>query len=302
MKKKRIVPAAIAVLCLALSANPVQAETIGLRFSYGPTALDGDDINSWIRATNALWAVWTERTGGRMEGGFSELTFDPGFEGELSFRILRGLSFRLGGGRLQSRAQGTVFLSGAAEGHSETHILSNRLSAAYAKLGLVFSHPVIGNLSAHIGGGRHLAFVKYESRENYEARFTFLGREYVYWYSKDNTFRSEALGAYALFGLEYTVFNHIGLVVDVENVWSKVDGFKGPFSYTRMGPEDETVFQEKGRASLYFYETRPAGLDTHYPVLSGHKDRPEGDAFRGVRQGVFDFSGMSVRFGLRLKF
>lgn len=300
--KTRFILAAFAGLCLALGAVPAEAETLGLRFSYGSPTMDGGDVNSWIKASNTLWADWAARTGGRMDGRLSELAFDPGTEGELSVHIFKGLSFRIGGGRLQSRAQGSVFLLGSAQGQGETYAVSNRMSAVYAKLGLVFSYPILGNLSAHVGGGRHLSFIKYQASENYEARFQFLGRDYIYWFEKTNTFRSEGLGYYAVFGLEYTVLRHIGFVVDVENVWSKVDGFKGPYTYRRLGPDDEREYTESGGASLYYYESRSPGLDAFYPVLSGEKDRPDGEATRAVRQGVFDFSGMTVRLGLRLKF
>ena len=302
MSGKHVIPAILAGLVLALGAPSAGAETIGLRFSYGPPTLSGGDVNTWIRSSNALWSDWAARTGGRMDGRISEMGFDPGMEGELSFTIFKGLSFRLGGGRLQSRSQGSVLLLGSAQGQSETYAMSNSMSAVYAKLGLVFSQAILGNLSAHIGGGRHLSFIKYEAWENYEARFAFHGREYVYWFEKTGTFRSEGLGYYALFGLEYTLFKHIGFVVDVENVWSRVDGFKGPSTYRRQGPEDEGEYVESGGASLYFYESRPPGLDSFYSVLSGEKDRPQGETARAVRQGVFDFSGMTVRLGLRIKF
>lgn len=302
MSGKRFIPAVFAGFILALGAPAAAAESIGLRLSYGPPTLSGGDVNSWIRASNNLWSDWAVQTGRRMDGRISEMGFDAGPEAELSIRLYGGLSFRIGGGRLQSRSEGSILLLGSAQDQSESYAMSARMTAVYAKIGLVYSYPIVGNLNAHIGGGRHLSLLKYESWENYEARFAIFGRDYVYLFEKTGTFRSEGLGYYALFGLEYTVFKHVGFVIDVENIWSRVDGFKGPLTYRRLGPADEREYVESGGASLYFYESRPAGLDSFYSVLSGEKNRPEGETARAVRQGIFDFSGTTVRFGLRLKF
>jgi hypothetical protein len=104
------------------------------------------------------------------------------------------------------------------------------------------------------------------------------------------------MGFYAAIALEVNLFRQLAFVIEGEQVWSKADGFKGPFTY-----EDYLDERTSGKASLYYYEGDLWGLDKSYSTLSGHRDRPE-EPINNVRQGELNFTGFIFKVGIRLKF
>lgn len=271
-------------------------ERISLRLGVSSYSPKGGDLAAWIDSYNALWTDWRAARGGALEGAFAPLDFGPGLAGDLRIRIVSGLGFVIGGTRLRSEAAGSVAYRAADGTQTETHALTNRVSALPLKIGLDFRYPILDRLEAVVGAGRHIIFVKYDVRERYEARFTSFGEDFAYWFERDDDFRSEALGTYVVFGLEYSVLDMLAVVLTGEQVWSEVDGFKGAHSYRAFDREEE------GQASLYYYESDLFGLSKAYPVLTGHRERPEDPALLEVRQGRLDFGGFAVQLGLRLKF
>jgi hypothetical protein len=277
-------------------AQSARGEKVGLRLSFNSASFGSGDVNTWVKSLNTLWADWKSAKGGSLDGRFTPLGYDPSFEAEVRVHLFSGLALNVAAGYLKSRGQGTVNYRTDSGDQKESQFLSNRITAAPLKIGLSFSYPVVSGLSAFLGFGRHMVFVNYKVRENYEARFSAFGKEFVYWYKKSNSYRSEALGYYLSLGLEYTFFRHFGLIVESEQTWSKADGFKGAYDYS------DFEHQEKGKASLSYYESNEWGLSAYYKVLSGHEDRPENGAIRSLRQGKLDFSGLSFKVGLRFKF
>ncbi|HOI44664.1 MAG TPA: hypothetical protein PLX50_03525 [Candidatus Aminicenantes bacterium] len=279
-------------LCL-----PLRAEKIGFRLSLATRSLGDNDVNTWLNSYNELWTDWKDKKGGSLSGRFEPLAFGPGLEAELRINIYRGLAFNIGAGSIQSRKEGQILYLGAGSGQKETHVLSNEVRAVPLKLGLSYSQPVYGGLSLFVTAGRHVTFIKYKVQENYEASISSLGQEFVYWFKKNNDYKSEALGFYASLGAEYSPVRFLGFVVEAEHVWSRADGFKGPYSYS-----NHLGISENGKASLYFYESDEWGLGQYYPTLQGQEERPDASIVKNPRQGEFDFGGLSLKVGLRVKF
>ncbi|MCJ7681066.1 MAG: hypothetical protein MUP70_10105, partial [Candidatus Aminicenantes bacterium] len=177
--------------------------------------------------------------------------------------------------------------------------LYNQIRAIPLKIGfsLNIRMPFFPKLLVTTGAGRHIVFVRYNTEERYDAAFTTEGQNFSYWYERSNSYKSEALGFYMTAGIELQVFKFLALVGEVEKVWSEVDGFKGEYTFNDFSDTDTS-----GKASLYYYENAAFGLNGHYPVLAGHKIRPEGETISGVRQGLLNFSGQSLRFGIRFIF
>ena len=134
--------------------------------------------------------------------------------------------------------------------------------------------------------------------------FSLQGVAERYWYEKESEYNSEKLGWYFNFGAEFDLLEFLAIVAEGEKVWGvAVDGFKGSQSYMGfiLGDPDKDAFEINGKASLYFYE-RQTRSNNYYSTLSGHFDRPEGDEFKDVRQGLLDFNTFSLKIGIRFKF
>jgi hypothetical protein len=194
--------------------------------------------------------------------------------------------------------KGTIIYENDSGNQKESQFIKNDITAIPIKIGFSFAYPVIDNFYVYLNAGRHIIFVNYDNKEDYDAVFTFAGDEYSYWYEKEFEYKSEGLGYYLCFGTEYDVFKFLSVVAEVEKIWAQVDGFKGSFKKEYY---DNTLNKE-GKASLYYYNSTQWGLDKAYPVLTGHKKRPENTTISDIRQGKLDFSGISLKIGMRLKF
>jgi len=275
-----------------------QGERASLKLSFNSYSSELDDINTWVESLNTLWRNWEETMGGNLTGQFDNLHNKPKFEAELRINIISGLAFNLAVSYLSDKKEGTISYQKQEGNQNGSHFLSNEVKALPLKLGLSFSYPLSSRFNIIINGGRHIIFVQYLIQENFEYTSTTDGEEYSQWFKKDNKFRSESLGYYASIGIEYNLTNYLALAVEGENIWSKVDGFKGPYCFEEYG--NDVV--EEGKASLYYYKNKNEILNKYYIVLTGHEERPENVNLKDLRQGELNFSGFSVKIGLRLKF
>jgi hypothetical protein len=99
-------------------------------------------------------------------------------------------------------------------------------------------------------------------------------------------------------------------VLEIEKIWSTVDGFKGAHFYDYITTLDGTVdeknsFSEEGKASLYYYENKIKNLpllENYYEFFVGHIDTPDDESIRNLRSGELNFSTLSLKFGIRFKF
>jgi hypothetical protein len=270
---------------------------MGLKLTVNTNSVAHDDLDDWIDSYNSLWRDWQAIHGGTLGGEFVPIKYKSYIEAELHIPIISGFGLLLGGSQINSQADGQINYNTSAGDQRETHAIMNRIEALPFKIGLCFRTEIIPRLSVSASLGRHILFVQYKVKEEYEAVFTGQGERFSYWYDKEATFNSEALGIFASLGAGYELFKYLDVVVEIEQIWNTVDGFKGSFS-----TDDYLGQADDGKASLYFYESQEFGLEKFYSVLAGHEDRPEGETVRNVRQGELDFDGISIKIGLRLKF
>ncbi|MFH1944589.1 MAG: hypothetical protein ABIK95_03080 [Acidobacteriota bacterium] len=295
--KKRLVW--MACLAMAGACLPVGAENVSFRITYDLNSIGGGDVNSWLSAANTLWQDWSKNVGGQLTGEFFPIEYGSSYQFEMRIPIYKGFALNLGGTYLTSTSEGTVDFSGDSGQQNESQRLWNQIKAIPVKIGfsLNLRMPFFPKLLVTTGAGRHIVFVRYNTEDRYDASFSTGGQDFNYWYERSNSYKSEALGFYMTAGIELQVFKFLALVGEFEKVWSEVDGFKGEFTYS-----DFSDTNTNGKASLYYYENAAFGLEGHYPVLAGHENRPVGSTISGVRQGKLNFSGQSLRFGIRFIF
>ncbi|MFC2168774.1 hypothetical protein ACFLRW_07285, partial [Acidobacteriota bacterium] len=248
---------------------------------------------------NTLWKDWSTSKGGTLNGMFDPIAYGFNYELELRIPLFSGFALNLGGSRLKSNSEGTIDFAQSGGFQSESQYLKNDITIYPFKIGFsyLFHLPFFSNLSIGIGGGRLIIFSKYETSERYTFDILGEGEEFNYWYERSNSYNSEGLGLYASMMLEYKLFKFMAIVLEAEKKWAKIDGFKGPFSFTDFDGKDEN-----GKASLYFYESNQWDLGNYYSILMGHKDRPDSVFIRNIRQGVLNLGGHSFKVGIRFIF
>ena len=296
---KYIYPKTFLFVLIAWTFQPVFAENISFKFSFNTNNIQRGDIFTSTESFNTLWQDWKNSKGGSLNGRFDPITYGYNYELELRIPIFSGFALNMGGSRLKSTSEGIIDFEQTSGTQTETHFLKNDILVYPFKIGFsyMFRLPFFSNLSIGIGGGRLIIFSKYKTFERYELDFLESEEGFNYWYERSNSYKSEALGLYASATLEYELFKFMAVVLEAEQKWAKIDGFKGPSSYKNFDGIDENY-----KASLYFYESNQWDLGNHYSILMGHKDRPDSEDIRNIRQGELNFSGYSFKVGIRFIF
>jgi hypothetical protein len=305
------------LLLLTLMLQPLLAERVSVKLSFMTNSLSGEEINSWISATNTKWRDLQALRGGDLQGQFQPIDFGSSLEAELRVPLYKGLAFNVAGSFFSAEAEGQIEYNRGNGTEVAQQFIRNTVSAIPVKIGLSYAFPLpaLPRLKLLAGLGREIIFVKYKSTNNFEDLFS-QGVDLRYWFEKDSTFNSEKLGWYFNFGAEFDLLDFLAVVAEAENVWgAAVDGFKGPESYRGFlgSSSNQEQFDINGKPSLYYYEERGGLLNDYYPTLSSYYNfpedagasgyqRPEGENFKNVRQGVLEFNTFSLKLGIRLKF
>jgi hypothetical protein len=302
MKKKANV--ILFAIIIFLFTSPLgRAEHLSIKLSFNSNSIGDGDINSWINSYNTLWNDWKEITGGEIEGKFIPLSYGPSYEVELRVPLFEGLAINMGVcNSFADIQEGSISFQNPDNTQTESQFIKNKVSAFPLKIGFSYAYalPFFPRTKIFASIGRHLVFIQYQSWNNYDYSKSSFGKEYSYWYRKENKYSSEALGFYTSFGAEFDIIKNIAVVLEAEKTWSKADGFKGSNSYTGFLGQDE--FQQSGKATLYYYSSDPLDLGKNYFLLAGHIERPDDPSIIDIRQGEIDFSNFSIKFGIRFKF
>ncbi|MCJ7581009.1 MAG: hypothetical protein MUP98_10805 [Candidatus Aminicenantes bacterium] len=296
---KNIYLKTILFVLLVWTLQPVYAENVSFKFSFNTNNIQQGDLFLSTESFNTLWKDWKTSKGGSLLGMFDPITYGFNYEMELRIPIFAGFALNLGGSRLKRSGEGTIDFEQSGGIQSESHFFKNDITIYPFKIGFsyLFHLPFFSNLSVGIGGGRLIIFSKYESSERYDLDITGQEEEFNYWYERSNSYNSEGLGLYTSIMLEYELFKFMAIVLEAEQKWAKINGFKGPFSFTDFDGKDES-----GKASLYFYESNQWGLGNDYSILMGHEDRPDSEFIRNIRQGELNLNGYSFKVGIRFIF
>lgn len=290
-------------------SSPLMGEKISLKFSYNTASVSKGDLNSWIDSYNLQWIDWQSQNIGQLDGQLNPFNYGPFYEVELRIPLFAGFGFNLAGSHFKSADEGEVNFNYSTVNKAEKDFIKNEVSGIPIKIGISYAQvlPFSENLYLIAGVGRHITLLKYKfSREN-ELR---IGNVNTYIYKQENSYNSEALGFYATLGAEYNIIKQIAIVVEAEKVWSKADGFKGPFKTDFYDPFENSQTIEEGKASLYFYDNKPFWNNKYYSTLGGHERKPTDpedfpvgvEDIKNIRQGELDLSTLSFKIGIRFKF
>jgi len=303
MMKNKVTIILFTIIIFLFISPLSRAEHLSIKLSFNSNSIGEGDINSWINSYNSLWNDWKQLVGGELEGEFIPLSYGSSYEVELRIPIFEGLALNMGlCNSFADIQEGSISFQNTDSTQTESQFIKNKVSAFPLKIGFSYAYalPFFPRTKIFAGIGRHIAFIQYQSWDNYNYSKSSFGKEYSYWYEKENKYSSEALGFYTSFGAEFDIIKNIAVVVEAEKTWSKADGFKGSNSYTGLLGPDE--FQESGKVTLYYYSSDPFGIGNNYSTLAGHPDRPDDPSITNIRQGEIDFSNFSIKFGIRFKF
>lgn len=143
-----------------------------------------------------------------------------------------------------------------------------------------------GKSSSYIFGGIGL----YTAKFSYSEQYTFESD----W--SNNSFEAKAsnIGFYAGFGGESWINPKFAFVYEIYGRYAKVGGFTGTCE------NDFNGTTASGSGTVYYFERLDATIGNWYPWTWMFGAAPSEAGLRNVREAAIDFSGVGLRFGIKV--
>ena len=115
-----------------------------------------------------------------------------------------------------------------------------------------------------------------------------------YWINSDSTGSGGDVGFHGGIGLEYSISNNIAIVIGGFGRYAKISGFEG----TR-DQNDSNGWSDSTEGKHYYFE-QVVSTGEWISLTSFGTVPPSGENVRNVRDFEIDFSGFTVRVGLKI--
>lgn len=169
-----------------------------------------------------------------------------------------------------------------------TATFDNTVSAIPVTLGLYYYVPLFSKSRLSIGGGASYYFTNFDHRHYREDG---LG----WWLTNDRSGHSGGIGFHGRIGFEYSVSKSVTILVEGLGRYAKIDGFEG----TR-NQHDSNNWSASTEVAYYFVERDQPGFGWFQRVIASNEE-PSGSQYRNVRPAEVNFSGFTIRIGLKIK-
>jgi hypothetical protein len=117
-----------------------------------------------------------------------------------------------------------------------------------------------------------------------------------YWQQWRGEAKAQGLGAMGGFGLVFDLTSALGIFLEVNGRYAKISGFEGTDHFEESSGQSAT---EKGK--MYFYKAEVQGNKT-FSLLYIRSRTPTEPGVGEPREATVDFSGLSLKAGLRIRF
>jgi hypothetical protein len=248
----------------------------------GPTFFGGGDFSGSVRGMYDELAASIAALGYPViERKVQPFHSGVHFSMDLAMRVSPRFSVGLGGEYLYARNDDSFgFFEGV---HHQTAISEPTLQAIIIRPSIYLTLPLSRLISVRLDGGPALFITGYEYIRN---ATTTVSGEYFHQKAKD-----VALGVQAGVGLELNLNERVGLFLRTTGRFARAASFEGDEQYDRSESRID-VPGPRYDGALYFLHRGS------FPALTVRPDMPSLDA----RRAVFDFTGLDLSLGLRMKF
>ena len=241
--------------------------------------IEGDDLDDlFVTGARGLADFYRAAVGIPETGGVSGLHLTYILGAEISYSLMPGLFATLGldyfSGRRSSRL----------EFASDSLLTRPRIRALPIKLGLAY-YPVP---YLYLKGGLQYYFVSVNSLYLYEKS--------LFWEEWQGYPKARGLGASVGAGGEYEFYPGLFLVGEAELRFARFGGFTG--KDTTINSEGES-YTEQGTLAYFLSEAAGQG---GYPLVFIRDDLPSGPGVSEAREARVNLNGVSLKFGIRVRF
>jgi hypothetical protein len=262
-----------------VSAALPEAKTFGFSLLTGANFAAVGDLNTGARG---LADYYRAALGITETAGVAGLHLTYILGAEISYSLMPGLFATLGldyfSGRRSSRME---FASGPAP---DSLLTRPRIQALPVKLGLAY-YPLP---YLYLKGGLQYCFVSVNYLYRYEKA--------LFWQEWQGDAQARGLGASVGAGGEYELYPGLFLVGEAEFRFARFGGFTG--KDITINSEGES-YTEQGTLTYFLAEVAGQGS---YPLVFIRSDLPAEPGVSEAREARVNLNGMSLKFGIRVRF
>jgi hypothetical protein len=260
-------------------ADLPEAKTFGFSVFAGASFAAVGDLNTGARGLADYYSAVLGIPGTGSVAGL-HLTYILG--GEISYSLMPGLFATLGldyfAGRRSSRME---FTAGSTPDVLRTR---PRVQALPVKLGLAF-YPLP---YVYLKGGLQYYFVS--------ANYLYRYEKYLFWQEWQGDAKARGIGASFGAGGEYEFYPGLFLLGEAELRFARFGGFTG--KDITINSEGES-YTEQGTLTYFLAEAAGEGA---YPLVFIRGDLPTGPGASDPREARVNLNGLSLKFGIRVRF
>lgn len=290
------VPAAQEDVPVAAPAGPKKSGgRLGIKLTGGLAYLYGGDASVNRKSWDAYWRERARQpeSGISMEGGTQSINQGMNWEGDVVYYLNPRLGIGIGAGYLRAskeKDEGRIVVHWPD--NTRTYNRGNEFSVVPIKLGIFYNllQSRKFNLFLNAGVGYYLA--EWEESEEYTSQSSGAS----YWGTYETKVHAGGFGFHGGLGLEYRIFRNIALVVEGFGRYARFSGFEGEYREKHPGVD------VKDEGKLYYYEWSYNNID--YPWVELLDRDPSEINFsspiKNARSAVIDFSGFSLRAGIKI--
>jgi hypothetical protein len=246
------------------------------------------DVNSYLEGSSQYLVDHLRDIGYIQDKAFETYHFGQDIQVEVMVPVADRLSFCLGLGSVQihKRQNGMSLQSSIA---SINTILDHAVRSIPITAAFDLSWPIAPRWSVHFETGAGLYFSRF--RENGQGLFTSKTEGSVSTTTWEAEAHASGIGLFGGIGLEAELTRNLSLLVETGFRSARISGFSGQI---------RTSISEPGQPfDLFYYEFSVRGYRKAYGALN-LPNAQRGYQLRVFREGAIDFSGWTLRAGLRI--
>lgn len=275
------------IFILSVYSETPPEKKFELKLSGGISRLSGSDTEDNSKYWNRLTKISMEAAGGTSTSEHNPLDWGRELSGEILFNLSSQFAIAGGVGYITGKYSNTR-MSSVGGAITASSGIEQKAKAVPVTLGIIYFLPISSKSRFSLGAGAGYYFASFSSKSYRE-------NDSPYRIDIDGTSSGGDIGFHGGIGFEYSISQNIAIVIEGFGRYAKISGFSG--TRNRI---DSNNWSDSRDATNYHYE-QYAWTEEWLPRTSFGTEPPSGDNIRNVRDFEIDFSGFTVRIGLKIK-
>jgi hypothetical protein len=260
-------------------AQQISGFNFSLAISGGGNTIRGGELNDGIRGLADLYG---DILGVQGKGSVDRVRLGYVLGLEVYFPLSKRLSWGIGAEHFQTKNESQVdYLQGSS---SSVLLISPNLRATPISVILAFN--LIPSL--YLKGGVAYYFARYSYAYLFQTTDST-----QQWEGKAS---AQGFGLSGGFGFLKNLSSHLNFFAEISGRYAKIKGFEGTENF--QGSSSDKLKED---GTLYLIQAQILAERTH-PVLFIRNSRPNEAGIIGASEAKFNFSGISLKIGLRINF